>query len=271
LNTLQKNISAIHFGHDLALLRAATPLIQNITNYVVMNNTANALLAIGASPAMVHAREELAEFAAISSALVVNIGTLSSPWVLSMQKAVGHFGAQQKPIVLDPVGAGATTFRTTTAIDLLETGYITILRGNAAEIMAIAGQIGANRGVDSLNSSSEAEFAAKALASKYNITVCVSGEVDLIVNQGSQYHVVGGDPIMTKVTGMGCTASALCAAFAAIQSDYARSAAHAMASMALAAEQAAKLASGPGSFQMHFLDALYTLSDDQIKSKYASQ
>ena len=257
--------------HDLARLRAATPLVQNITNYVVMNNTANALLAIGASPAMVHAREEIAEFAAISAALVVNIGTLSPPWVLSMLKAVGHFGTQKKPIVLDPVGAGATTFRTTTAIDLLETGHISIVRGNAAEIMALAGHTGAGRGVDSLSKTNEAEDAAKFLASKYNVTVCVSGEVDMILNQGTKYNVVGGHPIMTKVTGMGCTASAICAAFAAIEPDFARAASHAMATMAIAAEQAAKQAAGPGSFQMHFIDALHTLSEGQIISKYASK
>ncbi|HEY0094456.1 MAG TPA: hydroxyethylthiazole kinase, partial [Archangium sp.] len=147
---------------SLKAVRERSPLVHNITNYVVMNNTANALLAVGASPAMVHAREEVADFAAISQALVVNIGTLSPDWVEGMRLAIHSARQSRVPWVLDPVGAGATRYRTTTAGELARQGPA-VIRGNASEVLAVAGAAGATRGVDSTRSSEDSLEAARQL------------------------------------------------------------------------------------------------------------
>jgi len=245
-------------------IRRQAPVIHNITNYVVMNTTANALLAIGASPVMAHAEEEMADMVAIASALVINIGTLSQPWVKSMLKAAEHAAQRGIPIVLDPVGAGATPYRTQTARELVAATRPTLIRGNASEIMALCGDLAHTKGVDSTEASSDALEAAQSLQERLGSCVCISGETDYIVGNGTLARIRNGHPMMTRVTGLGCTATALCGAFAAVTSDPARAATQAMAVMGIAGEMAAEKAEGPGTLQLHFLDALYRLTEDDI-------
>jgi len=245
-------------------IRRTSPVVHNITNYVVMNTTANALLALGASPVMAHAEEEAAEMVAIASALVINIGTLSREWVKSMFKAAEAAREKGIPVVLDPVGAGATSFRTGVARGLVGAVRPAIIRGNASEIMAVCGDQARTKGVDSSESSHDAVSAAMSLHGTWGSAVCVSGETDYIVGGIALYRVRNGHPMMPRVTGLGCTASALCGAFAAVTPDPALAAAQAMVVMGVAGELAADGAEGPGTLQVRFLDALYNLTADQI-------
>jgi hydroxyethylthiazole kinase len=249
---------------SICAIRDRAPVIHNITNYVVMNNTANALLALGASPVMAHAENEVKDMVNIASALVINIGTLSDPWIRSMFKAATQARKKNIPFIFDPVGAGATAYRTQMAQELIEAVPPAIIRGNASEIMAIMAQESHTKGVDSTASSHQALEAARALHQAYGSIICISGEIDYIVNGAGVVEIMNGHPAMTKVTGLGCTASALCGAFAAVNKDFARATAEAMAVMGIAGELGMEKAAGPGSLQVHFLDALYNLSEEQI-------
>jgi len=242
----------------LTRVRAAAPLVHSITNYVVMNNTANALLALGASPAMVHALEEVEDFVSISSALVVNIGTLSPTWVTAMQRAAARAGERGIPWVLDPVGAGATAYRTDTARALLALRP-TVLRGNASEVLAVAGEEGATKGVDSTAASDAALDAATRLAHRYGCTVVITGAVDLVTDGTRVVRCGNGHPLMTRVTGLGCSVSALTGACVAVESDPVHAAAAALVLAGVAGEIAAERARGPGSLQVEILDALSAL------------
>ena len=250
---------------DVERIRAEAPLVHNITNYVVMNTTANALLGIGASPVMAHATEEVEEMVALSRALVLNIGTLSASWIEAMFKAGRAAGRRGIPVVLDPVGAGATSFRTETAERLLTEIAPTIIRGNASEIRALANASGDTKGVDSTHTSEEAQDAARSLAARWGCVVVVSGATDRIVSDAGVLRVYNGHPMMPRVTGLGCTATALVGAFAAVNPSPREAAAHAMAVMGIAGEMAAERPAGPGSFQMHFLDALYQIQESDIQ------
>ena len=259
--------SAPAISTALSTLRRQNPLVHNITNFVVMNNTANALLAIGASPVMAHAVDEVEEMTALASALVINIGTLSQEWIKAMELAMAT--AQQKgvPIVFDPVGAGATTFRTRTCLDLLSNIHPAVIRGNASEIMALAGSKATTKGVDSNAAGYEAEEAALAVAHTYSCVTCVSGAVDFITDGKGCARVRNGHPMMPKVTGLGCTASALCGAFCAVSRDYLAATTHAMAILGICGELAADKAQGPGTLQVHIIDALYNLNTETISLK----
>jgi hydroxyethylthiazole kinase len=252
-------------GTTLAELRKVGPVVHNITNYVVMNNTANALLAVGASPVMAHAQEEMADMVAIASALVINIGTLSKEWVKSMFLAAEHAAKRGIPIVIDPVGAGATPYRTSTVRELLAAVKPAIIRGNGSEIMATCGERAQTKGVDSGAASNDAVAAAKALNESTGAVICVSGATDYIVSASGVSKIANGHPMMTRVTGLGCTATALCGAFAAVNRTYAQAAAQAMVVMGVAGEMAAEGAEGPGSLQVRFLDALYKLDGETIE------
>ncbi len=252
--------------NDVEIIRKKTPLVHNITNYVVMNNTANALLALGASPVMAHAEPEVAEMVTIAGALVINIGTLSDPWISAMTIAAARAKELKIPIVLDPVGVGATTYRTRTARQLLQVASPTIIRGNGSEIMALCEQNVATKGVDSTSASDLAIDSAMALGRELGAVVCITGETDYIVSGESLISVKNGHHMMPRVTGLGCTATALCGAFAAINPDPALAAAHAMAVMGIAGEMAAETAKGPGSLQVNFIDALYQLSETDIQA-----
>jgi hydroxyethylthiazole kinase len=259
--------TAAAIWHDVERIRAEAPLIHNITNYVVMNTTANALLALGASPVMAHAVDEVEEMASLARALVINIGTLSPAWVEAMIKAGRKATSRGIPIILDPVGAGATRYRTSTIQSLLGEVTPTIIRGNASEIRAVLYAEDATKGVDSTHSSEQALEAARVLAEHCECVVSVSGATDLIVSGREVLRVANGHPMMPKVTGLGCTASALTGAFAAVNPSPLHAAAHAMAVLGIAGEIAAERSPGPGSLQLHLLDALYQLRESDIQSR----
>lgn len=245
---------------NLRKINERSPLVHNITNFVVMNNTANALLAIGASAVMAHAVEEVEQMAAASSALVINVGTLSDRWVVAMELAMKSAQKVGVPIVYDPVGAGATTYRNRVNERLLSAVSPTIIRGNGSEIMALAMTGTVTKGVDSTASSDNAIEAAHKLSAQYGSVVVISGQTDYIVCGDKILENHYGTPLMSRVTGMGCTATAICGAFAAVESDAAKAAYQAMTLMGMAGEQAYGKTQLPGSFQVHFIDALYELS-----------
>jgi hydroxyethylthiazole kinase len=246
-------------------LRRVAPLVHSITNYVAMDVTANALLAIGASPAMVHAEDEVDEFVGLAHALVVNIGTLSPAWVSAMTRAAEGAASRGKPWVLDPVGAGATRYRTGVARELAGRKP-TVVRGNASEILALAGaSTTATRGVDSVHQASDALEAARDLARELATVVAVTGAVDYVTDGERVLRVENGDPMMTRVTALGCTASALTGAFLAVQPDALLAAAQALGVLGLCGEIAARAAAGPGTLRLHLLDALYRLDEGGIE------
>ncbi len=253
---------------DVEKIRKEGPLVHNITNYVVMNSTANALLSIGASPVMAHALEEVEEMVNIASALVINIGTLSEKWIDSMFAAGNAAKGKGIPVVLDPVGAGATRLRTETAGRLIREVEPSVVRGNSSEIMAVAESgAGETRGVDSVHSSDTALDGAKQLAMDAGTVVVISGASDLVTDGKNVLRIDNGSDMMARVTGMGCAATALVGAFAAVNDDTLAASAHAMAVMGIAGEMADGVSSGPGSLQQHFLDALYSIDSTAVMER----
>ena len=249
--------------HILAV-RTQSPLVHNITNYVVMNNTANALLAVGASPIMAHAHAEVKQMTGICQSLVINIGTVDEYWIDAMLAAAQEANRLQKPWVLDPVGAGATPYRNEVLTRLLALRP-TVIRGNASEIIALARQHQVpTKGVDSTAQSKDAIKMANSLFQQFGSVICISGATDIIIGNQTQIHLNNGHPLMTKVTGLGCSASAIVSAFAAIVSNNLEATAAAMALLGIAGEIAAKDAKGPGSLQMLLLDKLYNITEREF-------
>ena len=256
---------------DLQRIRAQAPLIHNITNYVVMNITANALLAVGASPVMAHALEEVEEMARLAQAVVINIGTLSPAWVAAMRAAGREAHRRGIPVVLDPVGSGATRYRTAAARMLIEETHPAIIRGNASEIRSLIRSGPGTKGVDSTHAPEEIVGDARTLARACRCVVVVSGAVDLIIAGRAVLRVANGHPLMARVTGMGCVATALIGAFAAVNPSPFRAAAHAMALMGVAGELAAERSAGPGSFAPAFLDALHLIRKSDLAQRLCMQ
>ncbi|MBQ4615396.1 MAG: hydroxyethylthiazole kinase [Mailhella sp.] len=264
--------------HAIENVQDTSPLVHSITNFVVMNVTANALLAAHASPLMAHAAEEMDDLTDIDSALVLNIGTPDPAWLESMELAGKLMRAKGKPVVLDPVGAGASRLRTEASLRLLDMVRPQIVRGNASEIMALASAIRkaerlpasssspATKGVDSLNDSRDAVDSARFLAERFSCVVSISGERDFVTDGNTVLMVEGGSPLMPLVTGMGCSASAVTGAYAACAEPLIAAAA-AMAVFASAGEKAGKLAHGPGTFLPHFLDELYAVDKEDAAGR----
>lgn len=246
---------------DLAEICQVKPLILNITNYVVMNFTANALLALGASPIMAHAKQELPDLIQLCQAINLNIGTLDENWLTSINTAAKTANDYQVPIVFDPVGVGASEYRTQNALKLLDSYRINVVRGNASEICALAGiSLHQVKGVDATIATEHAITAAQTLSHRYENCIVISGKTDYCVNDRQVLDVYGGSDMMARVTGMGCISTSLIAAFASIQQDSLLAAKHAMTCMKKAGEIASQHAKGPGSFAMEFLDALFSLT-----------
>ena len=256
-----------HIWQDIQAIREKNPLVHNITNYVVMNNTANALLAIGASPVMAHAIEELDEMVKIASALVINIGTLDNQLISSMYEALNAARDYKTPVILDPVGAGATKLRTKTVGHLLNKYKPDIICGNGSEIIAMAGSTYTTKGVDSLSSSDDAVESGKKIAERFDTTVIISGKIDYIINAEKTMKVHNGVEMMGRITGMGCTASALAGAFVGVNDSAFDAALGTMVTLGIAGEIGARDAKGPGSLQMYILDALYNLEEKAIQDK----
>jgi hydroxyethylthiazole kinase len=257
---------------DIVRLREAGPLVHNITNFVVMNFTANALLAVGASPVMAHAKEEVAEMTGIAQALVLNVGTLEPAWIDSMKLALAVASGRPIPAVLDPVGAGATSYRSRAVADLMGVANPTVIRGNASEIMSVAGSAARTKGVDSASDAAGAKELATMLAKRIKGVVCVSGATDYIIDdRGRSAALANGDIWMTKVTGTGCVASALIGAFCAIQPDYWRATISAMALLSVAGELAAEKVrasgAGVGSLPAVMIDQLQLVEESTFTAR----
>lgn len=252
-------------AENLKQVRDKKPLIHNITNYVVMNSTANALLACGASPVMAHAVEEVEEMVSFAGALVLNIGTLTPVWITSMLKAGKRANELKIPVILDPVGSGATKLRTDSAKRLIDELDICVIRGNASEVLSLAREGSRTKGVDAIHSVDEAADAAIPLARALDSTLVITGEVDLITDGARVCMVHNGHALMSYVTGTGCMATAITGAFLAVDKDPVAASATALAYFGLAGEAAASKASAPGGFQVALFDALYTIDGKALE------
>jgi hydroxyethylthiazole kinase len=254
-------------GATLRKLRERKPLVHQITNYVVMNETANATLALGALPVMAHAREEVEEMVELAGALVLNIGTLSPHWVEAMLAAGKAANAAGVPVVLDPVGAGATRYRTDTARRLLEQVDVAVLRGNQGEVATLVGVEAEVRGVESMGVGGEPAELARAAARKLGLVASVTGAVDHVSDGERVLAVANGHELLASVTGTGCMASAITGCFLAAKQDRFEAAAEALAAFGVAAEDAAREAKGPGSFHVGLYDALAALDPETLDSR----
>ncbi len=257
-------INRENLAASLERVRHNSPLVHCITNYVAMNFNANALLAIGASPVMAHAKEEMADMTAIASSLSLNIGTLDEQWVEGIFAAGESMRALGKPIIFDPVGSGATPYRTAVCKRIIEECKPTIIRGNGSEIMSLIDADVLSKGVDSSVSSDVALQAAKMLAQSSGAVVVISGVTDYITDGERVETIANGSTMMTAVTAMGCTATVICAAFAAVCDSAFDAALYAMALMGVAGERAAAVSPAPATLQLNFLDTLYTISGEEL-------
>ena len=268
----QASLTVADLWSDIQTVRSGNPLVHSITNLVVMNLNANVLLAAGASPVMAHAHEEVADMVGIAQALVLNIGTLDPYTVQSMKLALTAATARRVPVVLDPVGAGATPYRNQVLDELLALGAPTVIRGNGSEVMSTAHAAVQTRGVDSSAQAGDALGAARALAQRTAGTVSVSGEIDHILDHtGRHAQLANGHVWMTRITGVGCSLTALIGAFCAVQPDAWRATVSAMALMAVAGEVAAEQAQaqgrGVGTMAALLLDALQGLSQAEFMAR----
>jgi hydroxyethylthiazole kinase len=255
-------------GQALRELRERKPLVHQITNYVVMNETANATLALGALPVMAHAREEVEEMVALAGALVLNIGTLSPHWIEAMLLAGKAANEHGVPVVLDPVGAGATRFRTETARKLLDEVKVAVLRGNQGEVATLVGVDAEVRGVESIAAAGEPADLARAAARNLGLVASVTGPVDHISDGDRVLAVGNGHEWLAAVTGTGCMSSAITGCFLAVARDQPLdAAAGALAAFGVAAEDAAVGAKGPGSFHVGLYDALAALEPEALDER----
>ncbi|CEK09516.1 hydroxyethylthiazole kinase [Legionella hackeliae] len=235
-------------------LRQEKPLVLCLTNVVTMDFMANSLLALGAAPLMSEAEEEIEELVNISDAVNINLGTLHPAFCARIQKAVEAAAARKKPIIFDPVGAGASQLRTDTARMLLP--YVNVIRGNASEILALGGEHSHTKGVETVDNVSTATDIANQLA-QGNKIVIVSGPVDYITDGTQASYLPFGSPLMPLITGMGCTLTAVIAAFAALQNDFYKAALMATAYFGLCGQLAYTKTKEPGSYKARFVDSLH--------------
>ena len=256
-----------HIIDLLGRVRERRPLIQNITNFVVMNTTANALLAIGASPVMSHAPQELEDMLGLADALVINIGTLDKFWIESMYKAAELATDMGKPIVLDPVGSGATRLRTEVSLNLLRRYNISVVRGNFSEMASLLGSSVRTRGVDTSTYSREhAKKISVEVAREFGLVAAVTGPTDYISDGDIVLWTSNGHPMLGRVTGTGCIATALIGAFIAV-SDPLDAGLSALTIFGIAAEKAFEEAMGPGTFHVKLYDWLYRIDGDLIRER----
>jgi hydroxyethylthiazole kinase len=255
-------------GSTLRTLREHKPLVHQITNYVVMNETANATLALGALPVMAHAREEVEEMVGLAGALVINIGTLSPHWVDAMLVAGKAANAAGVPVVLDPVGAGATRYRTDTARRLLDEVKVTVLRGNQGEVATLVGVEAEVRGVESIGVGGEPADLARGAARNLGLIASVTGVVDHVSDGQQVLAVANGHELLGMVSGTGCMSSAITGCFlAAKRNEPLEGAAEALAAFGVAGEDAARDAKGPGSFHAGLYDALASLDPETLNGR----
>jgi hydroxyethylthiazole kinase len=255
-------------GTALRDLRERKPLVHQITNYVVMNETANATLALGALPVMAHAPQEVEEMAAVAGALVLNIGTLSEHWIEAMLKAGRAAGRKGIPVVLDPVGVGATAYRTDTAKRILDEVEVTVVRGNAGEVATLVGVEAEVRGVESMAAAIEPRELARAAARTLGCVAVVTGPVDHVSDGERVLAVANGHELLGTVSGTGCMSTAITGCFLAVRRlAPVDGAAEALAAFGVAGEDAAAEAKGPGSFHVGLYDALYRLDPAALDAR----
>lgn len=250
------------WGRSLTTMRDGAPLVLNITNFVAMNVMANVLLACGAAPAMAHAEEEIAEITALSSALTINFGTADAGWMRGIFAAVETAQARDIPWVFDPVAVGVSRLRRDTAARLITMGPA-VIRGNASEILALAGAGAGGKGPEATDDVAQARAAARTLAGQTGAVVAVTGPEDFVTDGSRAYHIANGDPLMPRVTALGCALTGVVGAFLPGQ-DRLEATVAALAYYGVAGERAAAGAAGPGSFAVAFVDALAALTPDEV-------
>jgi hydroxyethylthiazole kinase len=246
------------------MVREAKPLVCSITNNVVTNFTANVLLASGASPIMSEGAAEAEDLAKVSDAVVLNIGTLHTRQISYILKAGEYANKYKKPVIFDPVGAGATAYRNMTSRQILQDIKVSLIRGNYGEISFLAGLTGKVKGVDAISGIVEID-SFKQLASEQNCLVAATGAIDYVTDGASVLSSATGHAILQAVTGTGCALSSLTGAFMAVTEDKKMAVLAALAFYGAAAEKAANSSKGPGSFQVKFIDALYNLSFEKFR------
>ncbi|KAE8560684.1 MULTISPECIES: hydroxyethylthiazole kinase [Paenibacillus] len=263
MNIWEQSYSAL-----LTKVQNSNPLVHNITNVVVTNFTANGLYALGASPVMAYAPEEVADMAKIAGAVVLNIGTLNRELVDAMILAGQSANAHGVPVLLDPVGAGATSFRTESALRILNEVNISLVRGNAAEVAHLIGEAREIKGVDAGDSadSSNVDLAVRAAQTLHTMVV-ITGKEDVITDGVEVRLISGGDALLTKVTGTGCLLTSVLGAFAAVEPNLLLAGTAGLAFYSAAASRAAAHTAklGPGSFQIAFLDELAKLHTGSLE------
>ncbi len=262
MNDIEKTQSISSLAPLLSRIREQRPLVHHITNMVVMNDTANITLAIGAAPVMAHALEEVEEMVSLANVLLLNIGTLTPEQIEAMLRAGRRANERGIPIVLDPVGAGATTLRTQSALRLLRELKIASIRGNASEVGTLVGVAAETRGVDSISLSEDREMVASRAAREFGCSVAITGVRDVIADGERVAYVDNGHPLLATITGSGCMATTLVAAFLAVEPDAWLATTAGLVAMGLAGELAAPRAGGPGTFRSHLLDAVAALDEE---------
>ncbi|NOY81312.1 MAG: hydroxyethylthiazole kinase [Kiritimatiellaeota bacterium] len=260
--------SAANVAAFLTRVHQRSPLVHNVTNFVAMNSSANILLALGASPVMAHAPQEVAAMVGLADALVLNIGTLDAAWIESMLLAGLAANAKGIPVVLDPVGAGATRYRTETARRILDRVRIAVLRGNVSELLAVAGAAVRTRGVDSaIGVAESATLSLVAAARDLRCVIAASGETDLLTDGERTVQIRNGHRIMPRITALGCGLSAVTGAFCAVAGEIASvldAAVAAFGYYGVCGERAAARSAGPGTFFPAFLDELYAVTPREL-------
>lgn len=263
-------VGTLDYGTWLHRVRSERPLVHNITNLVVTNVVANALLAIGASPVMAYAAEEVADMARVARALALNMGTLDDRVVAAMVLAGRSANAAGVPVIFDPVGVGATAYRNETAASIVEKLALAVLRGNQGEIGFLVGAGGKVKGVDALAGGQGLPQAMKEWAREHDCVVIATGPVDYVTDGERVFALRNGHPLLSAITGSGCQATGIIAAFAGVvepgatRAGYADAAVAALTCLNVAGELAAMSAAGPGSFQVAWFDELYRLEGETV-------
>lgn len=237
-------------------INKVNPLILNLTNHVTMDFVANGLLSLGASPIMTESANELEDLINIANGLVINIGTLNDDFIYLCEKALAIANQLNKLIVFDPVGVGASDYRTQSALYLLEKFNVDIIRGNASEINSLADIENKTKGVDSTTETTFAIESGKTLSQRYNAVVAISGKLDAIVKNNTVELIDRGSALMPKVTGSGCLLSAVVSVFSTVENDLFEACKNAILYYDICAEIAEQKSSGPGTFKANFLDTL---------------
>ncbi len=248
----------------LQRIRMQKPIVHHMTNWVTIYDCANVVKVLGASPVMAHAAEEVAQMAAIASALVLNIGTLTKDFVEAMKIAAQSANKKGIPVILDVCGAGATVLRDKSCFELLNECRVDIIKGNASEIARISGENVKTKGVDSTKVDMDLERLAKKLASKRNCTVVITGKEDIVTDAGKSFIIKNGHPMMGYIVGTGCMAASVIGTFAAVENDLTKAAAAGLVCFEIAGECAVSGSKGPGSFKEKIYDCIYNLDAKTI-------